>query len=70
VSGTHLGPLLIENPIGRYFVNSRMLSGMKKNSDGSLTLHVRKNSPGKLLESNWLLAGCGDWKPPGIVAEK
>ena len=47
---------LIKNPINRYLVNSPMLSGMKKNKDGSLTLYVQKDSPGKALESNWLPA--------------
>ena len=47
---------LIKNPIDRYLVNSPMLSAMKKNADGSLTLYVQKESPGKALESNWLPA--------------
>ncbi len=48
--------LLIENPINRYLINSPMLSGMKKNPDGSLTLYLQKDSPGKPKESNWLPA--------------
>jgi hypothetical protein len=48
--------LLIENPINRYLINSPMLSGMKKNSDGSLTMYIQKDSPGKAKESNWLPA--------------
>jgi hypothetical protein len=51
--------LLIENPINRYLINSPMLSGMKKNPDGSLTLYVQKDSPGKAKESNWLPAPNG-----------
>ena len=51
--------LLIQNPINRYLVNSPMLSTMKKNRDGSLTLYVQKNSPGKAKESNWLPAPNG-----------
>jgi len=51
--------LLIENPINRYLINSPMLSGMKKNADGSLTLHVQKDSPGADKESNWLPAPNG-----------
>ena len=39
--------LLIENPINRYLINSPMLPGMKKNADGSLTLYIQKDSPGK-----------------------
>jgi hypothetical protein len=48
--------LLIENPINRYLLNSPMLQGMKKNPDGSLTLYIQKDSPGKAKESNWLPA--------------
>ncbi|MGH0032951.1 MAG: DUF1254 domain-containing protein [Myxococcota bacterium] len=51
--------LLIDNPIDRYLVNSPMLPGLKKNPDGSLTLHIRHDSPGKELESNWLPAPAG-----------
>jgi len=51
--------LLIENPISRYLINSPMLPGMKKNPDGSLTLYIQKDSPGKALESNWLPAPNG-----------
>src|SRR5258708_6212920 len=45
--------LLIKNPIDRYLINSPMLPNMKKNSDGSLTLYIQKDSPGKDKESNW-----------------
>ena len=48
--------LLIENPINRYLINSPMLPDMKKNADGSLTIHIQKDSPGKDKESNWLPA--------------
>jgi hypothetical protein len=51
--------LLIENPVNRYLINSPMLPGMKKNPDGSLTLHIQKDSPGKAKESNWLPAPNG-----------
>ena len=51
--------LLIKNPIDRYLINSQMLPDMKKNEDGSLTIHIQKESPGKELESNWLPAPDG-----------
>ena len=51
--------LLIENPINRYLINSPMLPGMKKNPDGSLTLYIQKDPPGKPKESNWLPAPNG-----------
>lgn len=50
---------LVKNPIDRYLINSPMLAEMKKNEDGSLTLYIQKNSPGKDKESNWLPAPDG-----------
>ncbi len=51
--------LLIRNPIGRYLINSPMLSSMKKNGDGSLTIYIQKDSPGTARQSNWLPAPNG-----------
>jgi hypothetical protein len=51
--------LLIDNPIDRYLINSPMLEGLKKNPDGSLTVYIQKDSPGKYRESNWLPAPDG-----------
>jgi len=51
--------LLIENPIGRYLINSPMLPQLKKNADGSLTIYIQKESPGADKESNWLPAPDG-----------
>ncbi|MCB2173690.1 DUF1254 domain-containing protein [bacterium] len=51
--------LLIKNPINRYLINSPMLPDMKKNEDGSLTIYIQKDSPGKDKEANWLPAPNG-----------
>jgi hypothetical protein len=51
--------LLIRNPINRYLINSPMLDNLKKNTDGSLTIYIQKESPGKDKESNWLPAPDG-----------
>jgi hypothetical protein len=51
--------LLIKNPLDRYLINSPMLGELKKNADGSLTLYLQKDSPGKEKESNWLPAPDG-----------
>jgi hypothetical protein len=51
--------LLVENPTDRYLLNSTMLDEFKRGDDGSLTLYVTKDSPGKDLESNWLPAPDG-----------
>ncbi|WP_205678839.1 DUF1254 domain-containing protein [Aquisphaera insulae] len=51
--------LLVENPIGRFLINSPMLARMKTNEDGSLTISIQRDSPGKDGESNWLPAPDG-----------
>ena len=53
--------LLVANPINRYLINSPMLPQLKKNRDGSLTLYVQKESPGKDKEANWLPAPNGEF---------
>ncbi|MEK1941608.1 MAG: DUF1254 domain-containing protein [Pseudomonas sp.] len=51
--------LLVDNPLNRYLINSRMLADLKKDPDGGLTLYVQHSSPGKEQESNWLPAPSG-----------
>ena len=51
--------LLVANPINRYLINSPMLPDLKPNDDGSLTIYIQKDSPGKDKESNWLPAPDG-----------
>ncbi len=47
----------VPNPINRYMLGSD--SNLKKNSDGSFTIYIQKESPGKDKESNWLPAPAG-----------
>jgi hypothetical protein len=49
--------LTVPNPIGRFSLGSD--NEMKKNADGSFTMYLQANSPGKDLESNWLPAPNG-----------
>ena len=52
---------LVKNPINRYLINSTMLSELKMNDDGSLTIYVQRDAPGEDSESNsnWLPAPDG-----------
>ena len=50
---------LIDNSLNRYLINSPVLPALKKNADGSLTLYIQKDSPGKEKEPNWLPAPNG-----------
>lgn len=51
--------LLVDNPINRYLINSRMLKQLQVDADGGLTLYVQHDPPGKAKESNWLPAPDG-----------
>jgi hypothetical protein len=51
--------LLSANALNRYLINSAMLSGLKRDADGGITLHVQNASPGADAESNWLPAPNG-----------
>jgi hypothetical protein len=51
--------LLVENPLNRYLINSPMLTSLKRDGDGGLTLYIQHDSPGKEKESNWLPAPMG-----------
>ncbi len=44
---------LVKNPIDRWAIGS-LSGGYEKAKDGSLTLYLQKDSPGKDKESNWL----------------
>ncbi len=46
---------LVDNKINRYSIGSSN-DGLKKNKDGSLTIYISKDSPGKNKEGNWLPA--------------
>ncbi len=45
---------LVDNPLDRYAIGDR--SGMEQNPDGSLTIYIQGESPGKDKEANWLPA--------------
>ena len=51
--------LFINNQLDRYLLNSNDMEAYEYNDDGSLTLYIQKDSPGKELEPNWLPAPDG-----------
>jgi hypothetical protein len=53
----HGTKLTVENPINRYSLGSD--NDLKKNKDGSITIYLQKDSPGKDKESNWLPTPAG-----------
>lgn len=54
--------LLVDNPIGRYLINSSMLPGLVADPDGGYTLAVQHDSPGAAREANWLPAPDGPFR--------
>ena len=44
----------VDNPLNRYTLSPR--NKLKPNADGSVTLYLQAESPGKDKESNWLPA--------------
>ncbi len=44
----------MQNPLGRHAIGDR--DRLKTAADGSVTIYVQHDSPGKPLESNWLPA--------------
>jgi hypothetical protein len=46
------------HPINCYSIGDRT-PGLKNGADGSLTIHIQRESPGKARESNWLPAPDG-----------
>lgn len=45
--------LFINNPLDRYLLNSTSMEQFQVAKDGSLTLYIPKDSPGKDKEGNW-----------------
>jgi hypothetical protein len=51
--------LFIENPLDRYLLNSTTMDQFQLEKDGSLSLLIQKDPPGKNKQSNWLPAPDG-----------
>ena len=51
--------LLVDNPINRYLINSPMLSDLKRDADGGVTIHIQHQPPGADHKANWLPAPDG-----------
>ena len=49
--------LMVANPINRYSIGDR--TKLRYGKDGSLTIYIQHESPGKKMESNWLPAPDG-----------
>lgn len=48
--------LLVNNPLNKYVISSTNADTFVKNENGSITLYIQSQSPGKNLEANWLPA--------------
>jgi len=51
--------LLVDNPLDRYLINSRMLPDLKRDADGGATLYLQPQPPAGDLQNNWLPAPDG-----------
>jgi hypothetical protein len=51
--------LFIDNPLDRYLLNSTTMDQFQLEKDGSLSLLIQKDPPGKNKQSNWLPAPDG-----------
>jgi hypothetical protein len=51
----------VPNPLNKFTVSPR--NNLKPNPDGSITLYLQKDSPGKDKEANWLPAPADDFIP-------
>ena len=51
--------LLVDNPIQRYLVNSRMLQSLQRDADGGVTLRIQHDAPAGEARRNWLPAPAG-----------
>ena len=53
---------LVDNPIGRYAIGDRT-PGLRRDRDGSLTLHIQRQRPAKAAaRANWLPAPEGRFR--------
>jgi hypothetical protein len=51
--------MLVPNALKRYLINSPLLPGLTRGTDGSVTLYLQHDSPGGEKEANWLPAPAG-----------